>query len=262
MNIYHLHHQICGHATNDIPTLVEYALKHDYHNLYFTEHRPLDPKRSKVQWRPSLTQIKQVRDEIDLVNQKYRSRLHIYYGYEAEWSAKNPQEYADIVRDPLCDFAVFGNHYYGDMDVNPRLVMETEGSPTDLKEHYENAKAAIESGIFSWFAHPDIWLTSYKKWDDHAKLLTRQLITLCVKHNVVLGFNGNGLTLPRDDFNYPSKYFWNEVAKTNLRVLIEADSHHLKTFTVEWLKRVKETAIEYGLKKNLVDDIPIKFFKH
>ncbi|GHU48177.1 hypothetical protein FACS1894218_4360 [Bacilli bacterium] len=49
MNIYHLHHQICGHATNDIPTLVEYALKHDYHNLYFTEHRPLDPKRSKVQ---------------------------------------------------------------------------------------------------------------------------------------------------------------------------------------------------------------------
>jgi histidinol-phosphatase (PHP family) len=133
---------------------------------------------------------------------------------------------------------------------------------TDLQQYYDNSEAAIKSGIFSLFAHPDIWLGRYGKWDKHSKELTHKLIQLCIKYKMPLGFNGNGLTAPSDGYHYPSKYFWGEVAKTDLKVLIEADSHHLRTFTVEWLKHAKQTAIEYGLKKNLVDDIPIKFFKH
>jgi hypothetical protein len=68
----------------------------------------------------------------------------------------HPEEFSDIVNDPLCDYAVFGNHYYGDMKVNPRLVMDSKPSLTDLQQYYDNSEAAIKSGIFSLFAHPDI----------------------------------------------------------------------------------------------------------
>jgi histidinol phosphatase-like PHP family hydrolase len=118
---------------------------------------------------------------------------------------------------------------------------------------------ALKSGIFSLYAHPDIFLQNYRKWDDKAKWLTKQIIELSIKYKVPLGFNANGLHQIRNDFNYPSRLFWKEVAKSKAKVLIEADAHHIPTLSKSWLEKAKREAIKYGLKKNLVDKIDIKY---
>jgi hypothetical protein len=47
--------------------------------------------------------------------------------------------------------------------------MDFAKTEADLDEYYESSKLAIEKGIFSLFAHPDIFLQSYKKWDKKAQ---------------------------------------------------------------------------------------------
>jgi hypothetical protein len=120
---------------------------------------------------------------------------------------------------------------------------------------------AMKSGLFSLYAHPDIWLQNYRKWDDKAKWLTQQIINLSIKYQVPLGFNANGMHKPRNDYNYPSRLFWQEVAKSKAQVLVEADAHDLTTLTAEWLEKARKEAIKYGLAHNLVDKIDIKYFR-
>jgi hypothetical protein len=48
-----------------------------------------------------------------------------------------------------------------------------------------------------------------------------------------MGFNGNGMFRERNGFNYPTPNFWDLVSKSRVKVLIEADSHDLITFTEE-----------------------------
>jgi histidinol-phosphatase (PHP family) len=143
-----------------------------------------------------------------------------------------------------------------------RLVMDKSFSKKELDEYWENAEAAVKSGIFSLFAHPDIWMNSYAKWDKNAIELTHKLIKLCEKYNMPMGFNGNGFRSERNGFNYPVPNFWKLVAESKVKVLIEADSHHLETFTEEWLQQVKDEALRLGLKNNLVDEIQLNYLKH
>jgi hypothetical protein len=63
--------------------------------------------------------------------------------------------------------------------------------------------------------------------------LTQQIITLSIKYQVPLGFNANGIHQIRNDFNYPSRLFWHEVAQSNAQVIIEADAHDIATLKRE-----------------------------
>jgi histidinol phosphatase-like PHP family hydrolase len=139
--------------------------------------------------------------------------------------------------------------------------MDCTHSKQDLDEYYEYAKDAISSGIFSLFAHPDIWLGSYHKWDDAAIKLTDDLIKLCIQYDMPMGFNANGMHRERDGFNYPSELFWKRIVGTKAKVIIEADAHDLETLSEEWLALAQKEAVRIGLKSNLIDDIKLKYFK-
>jgi hypothetical protein len=41
--------------------------------------------------------------------------------------------------------------------------MEDVTKPEELDEYYENTVLALKSGIFSLYAHPDIFLQNYRK---------------------------------------------------------------------------------------------------
>jgi hypothetical protein len=105
-------------------------------------------------------------------------------------------------------------------------------------------------------------LGSYHKWDDAAIKLTDDLIQLCIKYDMPMGFNANGLHRKRDGFNYPSELFWQRVVGTQAKVVIEADAHDLETLSEKWLASAQKEALRIGLKPNLIDDIPLKYFKN
>jgi histidinol-phosphatase (PHP family) len=111
--IYHIHNEICGHATNTLKEIVSYALAHNYTRLIFTEHSPLD--NNTVIYRPTHEQVAILRKQIDEVNHKHKGKLKIEFGYEIEYSKANREYFHNFINDSQCDYLIFGNHFYGDM---------------------------------------------------------------------------------------------------------------------------------------------------
>jgi histidinol-phosphatase (PHP family) len=160
--IYHIHDQCCRHASNTLEDVVNLALQEKYYELFFTEHIPLDDNLYLV--RPTRNEIKNLRKRIDQINRKYQGKLKIHFGFETEYSKWNKVYFDHFAKNSLGDYFIFGNHYIGDLwKSNPRLVMEEARTISDLDEYYENAVLAMKSGLFSLYAHPDIWLQAYRK---------------------------------------------------------------------------------------------------
>lgn len=262
-NIYHIHTYICKHSSNHIEDIVAYALKHKYKKLYFTEHPYITIKCPYQQRRADKEEIAQLRHKIDQLNLKYKNRLEIYFGYEIEYNKANRWYMQKLAQDPYCQFLIFGNHFYGDlfkMQMPLPLVVNVTKTAKQLKEFNENNIAAMSSGLISWIAHPDIYLNSYKKWDKTAKAIANNTIKLAQKYHLPLAFNVNFKDYKtKSIWHYPCKYFWQLVAKTNIPVIIESDAHDMHSLKVTWLKKARQLAISYGLKKNLTEDIKIKF---
>ena len=256
--IYHIHTYYCGHATNSVAGVVQYALKNNYARLVFTEHCPLK-NNSKIR-RPHTTQLKALREQIDHYKEKYKGRLHIDFGYECEFPFAQRKRIIELAEDGICDFFILGVHFFGKMWKQFKYAL-FDTTEENLDEYFTMMSDACDSHLFSWIAHPDLWCGSYGKWDQKAIDLTQRIIDLSLKHDIPLGFNANGLASKRDDLHYPCKQFWEMVSKTKVKVLIEADSHYAMVHSVRWMNYAHDTAVSYGLEKNLIDDVNLKYFK-
>lgn len=261
-NIFHIHTYICKHSTNTVESVVAYALKHGYKKLYFTEHIPMLVKCPLQPRRPSMEELADEKRRIDAFNKKYKNKIKIYFGYEVEYNKVNRWHAKELAKDPYCEFFIFGNHFYGDMfklTIPLKLAIDVTKTPQQIKEYTDNALAAISSGLFSWVAHPDLFLNSYRKWDKYAQTACKKIIAAAIKYKMPLAFNVNFNTTfkGKDEWHYPCKYFWELVAKTDIPVIIESDSHILKRMTVSWLKQAHKLALSFGLKHNLTENIKL-----
>ena len=264
--IYHIHNEICKHSTNKLNEIVAYALKHNYKELYFTEHPPIDKKCFYQRRRATYPEVKNLVNNISKVNKKYKGKLHIYFGYEIEFNKADRSFVRRYKKDPYAQFFIFGNHFYGsifDIKKLPApLVMHTTKTLSQLKEFDENNKLGMSSGLMSWVAHPDIFLNSYKKWNKTTLLISKNIIAYAKKYKLPLGFNVNFQSYEKkSEWHYPCIHFWKLVAKTNIPVIIESDAHDMHTLKVEWLEKARQLAISYGLKKNLTENIKLKMLK-
>ena len=221
--IFHIHTHICKHSSNYIEEIVAYALKHNYKELYFTEHAPITVKCHYQTRRASYEEIANLRKQIDKYNKQYKNKLKIYFGYEVEYNKANRWYIQKLAKDPYCQFLIFGNHFYGDlfkMGSPLPLVMNITKTKRQLKEYDDNNKAAMSSGLMSWVAHPDIYLNSYQKWDATAKAVATNIIKYAKKYKLPLGFNVNFLDWEtKSEWHYPCKYFWKLIISHNCDIL-------------------------------------------
>jgi hypothetical protein len=94
----------------------------------------------------------------------------MHFGCETEFPRAGREFFLNIKNDNRVEFAIFGNHKYLDMfmkdDKNETVdslnkkynEIKDIGTHTkkDLKNYYILSKDALKSGMFSYFAHPDL----------------------------------------------------------------------------------------------------------
>ena len=94
------------------------------------------------------------------------------------------------------------------------------------------------------------------KWcfDEKCEMVTRKIIEECIKHDVYVEVNANGLKYSKDKNNknmwkYPYPKFW-EIAKEykDLKILIGADAHNPKDLYNDNVKEVIKFSEDLGLK--------------
>ena len=89
----------------------------------------------------------------------------------------------------------------------------------------------METGIFDFIAHPDLFGNCYPTWDSDALACSREILEAAADLDVGMEINALGLRKqayrkPDNHFPfYPWLPFWEEATRHNIRVIINSDAH-------------------------------------
>ncbi len=260
---YHTHMKYCNHAIGDVRDYVLFAKEHGYVELGMSDHAPIPPdSMTKEEWDYNYCGENMTLDTFEIYLkdiekcQKEFDGIIVYKALESEYLSDFKDFYKSL-RERL-DYMIFGVHFF---KYNNKIISTYDGVNYDnVLGYLEAAKEGMESGLFEYLAHPDLFYFEYKDkngnhtFDDRCELVTRKIIECAIKNDVYIEINANGLKFSKDvndnkNYRYPVYQFWN-IAKEykDLKVIIGADAHDPKLLDSEWIRKVIEFADELGIK--------------
>ena len=233
MNNYHTHTYRCKHASGDVPDYVEAARAAGLGRLGFSDHVPLPDGR----WPANRMGMEELPGYLGAVRQARRAEegrrdrpLDILLGLECEWSP----DYDTYLRDELLgeagvDYLVSGTHFYlqdGGWEDAAAIV-----SAPGLAAYARHLERSLESGLFSFVAHPDLFCMGYLAWDGNAQACARDVLAAAAASGLPVEINGYGMRKPKVPgrggarFPYPHESFWDLARDYDIRVILSSDAH-------------------------------------
>ncbi len=228
MNNYHTHTWRCKHADGTVEDYAKEALKAGIDILGISDHTPLPDNR----WlfvRMAMNEFTGYLEEIERAKENVRE-ITILKGLECDWSS----EYADFYRDELLgmynlDYLIGAVHWFP-YQGQWLYAGEIETS-SHLKAFSTHVIKAMESGLFSFIAHPDSFGIGYRKWDGNAVSCASDIISAAKELDVILEINGYGLRKPEIDTpdgkrkQYPLLPFWEIAGREGITAICNSDAH-------------------------------------
>lgn len=278
MNNYHTHTYRCRHAKGTEEEIVKKAIEEGFDTIGFSEHVPLPFYRLHIlKALPiSLTKIwaflswskmfvlngpafrmpyKEKKEHIQAVRnlkEKYKNQVNVLIGFECEYLEDYLEYYQKLINDKEVDYLIFGHHfhkyavgryYYGKRQININ----------EIKNYVEEAKLAMQTGLFTYFAHPDLFMYGYKQWNEEVEGLVYELCKYAKKYHIPLELNASGLRRKLVEINgrlcyeYPCSFFWEVASKVGCDVIIGLDVHHPNHLNKLDFEKLEEFAKEYRL---------------
>lgn len=241
---YHTHTWRCLHASGTEREYVENAIKGGLKILGFSDHTPMpyaDGYVSDVKMR--MDQLEDYVDTILQLKQEYKKDIEIHLGLEVEYYPRYFESLLSITRQYPIEYFLLGQHFLGN-EIGDFFC----GAPTDdlkrLEKYCEQSMEALETGCFTYFAHPDVLnFTGDKKvYDEYM----RSLCCFAKKLDIPLEINFLGIW---DKRHYPNPEFWKIAGKVGNKVIFGADAHQPeKVWNPEALQIAETMAEAYHLK--------------
>ena len=227
MNNFHTHTKRCNHAEGIEEDYVLAAIKAGYKRLGFTGHMPLPPEDKEWSYRMSPFEMDEYVEEVLRLKDVYANQIEIFLSFEFDYF-DNRTEWADhlIEKYPL-DFTIAGNHFYNKVASDNYFGRFDENKI--LEKYLETAILILESNKFDIFAHPDLFMCSYPKWDKDAKAISKTICELALKHDVILEYNLAGI---KDGRQYPNNHFWDLAIEMGNKIIVGVDAHSPKDFSL------------------------------
>ena len=260
---YHTHMKYCNHAVGEVSDYIEEAIKLGYKELGMSDHAPIplnsmsdiDWKRLYCEENMSLNTFNIYLNDIENCQNKYKN-IKIYKGLESEYLLGFDDHYKSLKK--RLDYMILGIHFYNYED----KIIDTyaECNYDNVLGYLDTAIKGMESGLFNYLAHPELFFFEYKDkngnhtFDDRCEYVTRRIIECAIKNNIYIEMNANGLKFTKNiddiyEWKYPSIYFWS-IAKEykDLKVIIGVDAHNPVLLGSDWIKMTEELANNIGIK--------------
>ncbi len=251
---YHTHTYLCKHANGNMEEYVTSAIKSGLKILGFSDHAPIKYSTGyQSYFKMAPKELGLYVTEVLRLKEKYKNDIKILLGYEAEYYPLEFKNMMDVISEFPYDYLILGQHYtQNEYDgFYPGFLTEDEEI---LKDYVNQLICGIETGMFTYIAHPD--LINYA---GDEKIYTQELQRLCraaKKANMPLEYNILGL---RQNRNYPNSLFWEIAAKEGNTVIIGSDAHTSgDVFDKENVERAKGEIKRLGLKRvkdNILENI-------
>ena len=217
---YHTHTPRCNHAVGTEEEYVRCALEAGMQTLGFSDHTPYPfPKDYFPPFRMLPEELKDYVASVEAVRKRYAGQIQIHLGVEAEYYPKYFSEMVKMVKDQGIEYMLLGQHMlYDEMEGIGTGAPVTD--PVLLKQYCDQTIEALYTGLFTYFAHPDIM-----HFVGEETIYRQQMRRICQAAKACglpLEINLLGLYLQRQ---YPNPIFWELAAEEGCKVVLGVDAH-------------------------------------
>ena len=249
---YHTHTWRCNHATGREEEYVRTAIEQGFKILGFSDHSPYCFPGDYVSGiRMRTDQFSDYCSVIRMLQKKYADQIRIPLGVEIEYYPACFQPTLELLRDGGVEYMLLGQHFVvNEMDgvYCGRATAEEE----ILKCYCHQAMDAMQTGLFTYFAHPD--LIHFKGDEDIYRRYMRHLCAEAKSCGIPLELNLLGKWSGR---HYPACRFWEIAAEEGCNVVLGCDAHapeHLKKMEA----KLQLTELARKLNLNLLESVTLK----
>jgi len=225
---YHTHTTRCHHAQGSDEDYVLSAIKGGYEELGFSDHTPWKYRSDFVSpIRMTTDELPDYVKSVHSLADKYKSQINIRLGLECEYFPDYIYWLRNMLKEYSIEYAIFGNHYYNS-DEKFRYFA-THCDSRDMLDLYEESSVeGIESGLFAYMAHPDLFMNSYPEFDHHCTMISRHICRAALRQNLPLEYNLS--VRARNDASgqpsyVPSPDFWRIATNEGCTAIIGIDAH-------------------------------------
>lgn len=230
---YHTHTFRCRHATGDIIDYARLAYEQGADVLGISDHVAL-PDNRWLDVRMSYNQLDDYERAFE-TTRRLLPQIKIIKGMECEYAP----EYHTYLEDELLgerhyDYLVGGAHY---TPINGEWYSSFEylDTPKSLKCYSNYVVRMMETKLFTFIAHPDVFGGCNEKWSKDLEVCSRDILQAAQDTKTPLEINGNGfrrrprmMTSNGSRPPYPWKPFWELATEYQITVLCNSDAHHPK----------------------------------
>ena len=225
---YHTHTYRCGHAEGNEREYAEQAEKAGLRTLGIADHTPYDfydigPRNHPM--RMALEEFPGYMDSLRALETEYRGRLEIIPGVEAEYYPKYFPRLLELLRSGGVRYMILGQHFLGN-EVEDRYCGIPCPETRELERYVSQSIEALETGLFTYFAHPDLFRFTGEEAD-----YDREMSRLCRtarETGTPLEINLLGL---RENRHYPDLRFWRIAAREGCTAILGCDAHQPRWVT-------------------------------
>lgn len=223
---YHTHTSRCFHARGEDEEFVLAAIAAGFDEIGFADHSPWNFDRGFVsQMRMHKDETESYCESIKALREKYKDKISVKLGFECEYFPKYLPWLKDIIKEHKIDYIILGHHFSKDEPNSKYNGMLTRKK--DMEIYVNDILEALDTGLFSYIAHPDIFLKSYGKFDSFCEEASRKIILKAIETNTPIEYNLLGLSNNIKDGKegYPNSSFWKIAAELKPQVVVGIDAH-------------------------------------
>jgi histidinol-phosphatase (PHP family) len=228
----HTHSFYCGHGVGTLKDYCDSTVDADMKVLGFSEHCPVRENR----WAKSRMDYKMLDtylNDVERQKRDYEGKLVVLSGLECDYY-KEYKNYMTELKERL-DYLITGVHYLQTSTEKDFALHHYIMGKKELFAYSKQYIDSIESGLFSFAAHPDLFAIQYHHFDKEAEAVSKDIIECAISYDIPLEVNGNGILKEEiyvdGEFRhpYPIAEFW-KIAQNypELKVIANADAHDPK----------------------------------
>ncbi len=251
---YHTHTARCGHAEGKDREYAETAVRAGLELLGFSDHTPYDYFDSQPRNRPMRMmpeELPEYASSVRALAEEFRGRLQILLGVEAEYFPRYFPRLLELLRENGVQYMILGQHSVGN-GIDEPYCGRAFTDPGLLERYVSQCIEALDTGLFSCFAHPDLIYYS-----GSGQIYEREMRRLCRgarRTGTPLEINLLGLRKGR---NYPDGRFWRLAAEEGCSAVLGADAHRPEDLlNAACERKAREMAERLGL--SLMETLPLR----
>jgi len=223
---YHTHTRRCNHAEGSDEDYVKAAIAAGFSEIGFSDHSPWPAHPFETSFiRMKIALFPDYVNSIKQLQKKYEKEISIKIGLECEYFEDRMEWLKKSIDQYQLDYIILGNHFHK-FETHDRYYGFYRDKKNLLLDYLSDSVAALDTGMYSAYAHPDIFVRSLERWSFEAEKMSEMLLLKARDSDVPVEYNLGGVRSGNyGGIGYPYPRFWELAAAIGNEVIIGIDAH-------------------------------------